>query len=270
MKELGLYRTSKNGYIPYTADGNGRDRYIVYDNGGMISQNNSVKPDDIRRTGTSLYTKVAYKSVSPYIKSPNFHYHSDGNGRDSYIYSNGGGLIYDSKPLGMYKLTDFLRGNEERIPVNKEKMWLSKEQGKYQQFLRNKEKEIIYRLYEKDKKKFLKKKLENEESENLQTEIEEMKLPKLLDKKIHSNTLDNIFDNEKGEETKTEGNLNLNKKKTNNLMAKNWSKNTLDDTQLMKFLSQINNFDANKKYKRSNKSFNQPYLHLKNVNYNFA
>ena len=53
-------------------------------------------------------------------------------------------------------------------------------------------------------------------------------------------------------------------------MAKNWSKNTLDDTQLMKFLSQINNFDANKKYKRSNKSFNQPYLHLKNVNYNFA
>lgn len=156
MKELGLYRTSKGGYVPYNTDGNGRDRYIAINSGGFISNNNTVSPDNIRRTGTNLYTKVSYKSVSPYVKSPNFHYHSDGRGRDSYIYSNGGGLIYDSKPLNSYKLTDFLRGSEE---VNKnERVWLSKNENKYQKYLRSMERNVVNRLYEKDKDKFIKKK----------------------------------------------------------------------------------------------------------------
>ena len=106
-----LYRTFKSNYVPYFPDGNGRDRYIAFDNAGFFP-NKESKKENVRRTGTSFDTKISYKYISPYMKAPNFHYHSDGNGRDSYIYSNGGGLFYDSKPLNSYKLTDFLRAND--------------------------------------------------------------------------------------------------------------------------------------------------------------
>ena len=102
--------------------------------------------------------------MSPYMKTPNFHYHSDGNGRDSYIYTNGGGLYYDTKPLGSYKLTDFLRSSD--IIPRKEKVWVSKAQDKYNRFLRSKERGIITRLYENEKRKFIKKKKEDEFEDN--------------------------------------------------------------------------------------------------------
>lgn len=254
MKELGLYRTSKGGYVPYNTDGNGRDRYIAINSGGFISNNNTASPDYIRRTGTNLITKISYKSVSPYVKTPNFHYHSDGRGRDSYIYTNGGGLIYDSKPLNSYKLTDFLRGKEE---VNKnEKVWLSKNENKYQKYLRSMERSVINRLYEKDKNKFIKKKkAENEESEVAQND-EEVKLPKLpsIDKK-----------------EKSEPNLysTLNKN-NNNILMKNRTNNNLNEEKLYEMLAKINNFDSTRRFKKSNKHFNQAYLHLRNLNSNYA
>ena len=265
MKELGLYRTKKGNYIPYNADGNGRDRYIAFDNAGMFKLSNSIRPEYTRRTGTTLFTKMHYKSMSPYAKTPNFHYHSDGNGRDSYIYSNGGGLIYDSKPLGTYKLTDFLRESGENMNSNNniESNWVSKDKEKYFKYLRNKEKEIIYRLYEKDKKKFLKDK-KNENEDSLINETDELQLPTILDRR-NPNTLDNL-----NELNKSDGNLNLDKKKTNILKKKNMTLKSLEDEKLMKFLNQINNFDVSKKLKKCNKSFNQPYIHLKNVDYNYA
>ena len=118
MNEHGLYRTMKLKYVPYFTDGNGRDRYIAFDNGGFFG-NKEVNKENSRRTGTSFDTKITYKYISPYMKTPNFHYHSDGNGRDSYIYTNGGGLYYDTKPLGSYKLTDFLR--EDSVGTTRKK-----------------------------------------------------------------------------------------------------------------------------------------------------
>ena len=250
MKELGLYRTSKGGYVPYNTDGNGRDRYIAINSGGFIANNNTASPDYIWRTGTNLSTKVSYKSVSPYVKSPNFHYHSDGRGRDSYIYSNGGGLIYDSKPLNSYKLTDFLRGNEE---VNKnEKVWLSKNENKYQKYLRSMERSVINRLYEKDKDKFIKKKKkENEESEVPQTD-EEVKLPKLPSIEQKEKSEPNLYSS-----------LNKN---SNNLLLKNRTNNNLNEERLYEMLAKINNFDSTRRFKKSNKPFNQAYLHIRNAN----
>lgn len=253
MKELGLYRTSKGGYVPYNTDGNGRDRYIAINSGGFISNNNTVSPDNIRRTGTNLYTKVSYKSVSPYVKSPNFHYHSDGRGRDSYIYSNGGGLIYDSKPLNSYKLTDFLRGSEE---VNKnERVWLSKNENKYQKYLRSMERNVVNRLYEKDKDKFIKKK-KNENEDEVPKIEEEVKLPKLP----------SIEQKEKSE-TNLYSSLNKN---SNNLLLKNKTNNNINDERLFEMLAKINNFDSTRKFKQSNKPFNQAYLHIRNANNNYA
>lgn len=264
MKELGLYRTTKVNYVPYANDGNGRDKYIASDRGGLFSNNNSTNPENTRRTGTTLNTKISYKSVSPYFKTPNFHYHSDGYGRDSYIYTNGGGLIYDSKPLNSYKLTDFLRSNEDNgVFINKnERIWLSKNQDKYQKFLRAKEKDIIDRLYENEKKKFTKNK-KVEDSRPLQTEADDIKLPKLFDKK-YCTTLDNNIENEKIEDNKN------GEYTANNIMVKNKTNNNLDGQNLLESLSKINNFDATKRLKRTNKSFNQAYLHLRNVNYNYS
>ena len=65
-----------------------------------------------------------------------------------HIYTNGGGLIYDSKSLHSFKLTDFLRKNDEKIIINDKNilMSLSKNKAKYQNMLRAKEKNIINRL----------------------------------------------------------------------------------------------------------------------------
>lgn len=155
----GLYRTFKENYVPYFPDGRGRDRYIAYNNAGFFhNYPKSLSPVNAYRTGTFFGTKIIQHYKSPSIKAPNFHYHSDGNGRDKYILINGGGLYYDSKPLISYKLTDFLRKNDNHYnsPI-KRRVALSRDELKYNRLLRNKEKELIKRLYINEKKKFMKK-----------------------------------------------------------------------------------------------------------------
>lgn len=69
-----------------------------------------------------------------------------------------------------------MRGSEE---VNKnERVWLSKNENKYQKYLRSMERNVVNRLYEKDKDKFIKKKKNENENEVPKIE-EEVKLPKL-------------------------------------------------------------------------------------------
>ena len=277
IKDLGLYRTMKLNYVPYFTDGNGRDRYIAFDNAGFFA-NKQANKENVRRTGTSFDTKISYKYVSPYMKAPNFHYHSDGNGRDSYIYTNGGGLYYDSKPLNSYKLTDFLRGNDNPTKKKDGKVWFSKSQDKYNKLLRAKEKDIIFRLYENEKQKFLKKKSEenednylenrNDEGYNtIQTEVETTKLPKLMDRS-YINTLDSLNKEKSEEENKISNTSDVKKRNKPYLFSKNMTDNDFNEETLLKSISKINDFDVSKKLKRTNKSFNQAYFHLRNVNYN--
>ena len=267
MKEHGLYRTMKLKYVPYFTDGNGRDRYIAFDNGGFFG-NKEVNKENSRRTGTSFDTKLTYKYISPYMKTPNFHYHSDGNGRDSYIYTNGGGLFYDTKPLGSYKLTDFLR--EDSVGATRQKIWVSKAQHKYNKFLRNKEKGIINRLYENEKGKFIKKKKEEDELEEeyCQTDNETTKLPKINVNYRSVNTINNNFENDE-EEPKGESRTIDTQRRKRNFMVKNGiNNNNNNDEMILKSISKINQFDVAKKLKRINKSFNQAYFHLRNDNLN--
>jgi len=268
MNEHGLYRTMKLKYVPYFTDGNGRDRYIAFDNGGFFG-NKDINKANSRRTGTSFDTKITYKYISPYMKTPNFHYHSDGNGRDSYIYTNGGGLYYDTKPLGSYKLTDFLR--EDSVGATRQKIWVSKAQHKYNKYLRNKEKGIINRLYENEKGKFIKKKKEEEEPEEeyFQTENEAAKLPKINSYRT-VDTLNNNFENNE-EEPKGESRTIDTQRRKRNFMVKNVINNNdiNNDEMILKSISKINQFDVSKKLKRINKSFNQAYFHLRNNNLNY-
>lgn len=154
---LGLYRTFKRTFVPYYGNGGGRDKYILYDNAGMFHNiPKSISPENIYRTGTVFSSKIIQKNKTQSIKVPNFHYHSDGRGRDKYILLNGGGLYTDSKPLISYRLSDFLRKND--IKYHKlGKISLSKAEIQYNKLIRDKEREIIKRLYTNEKKKFLKK-----------------------------------------------------------------------------------------------------------------
>ena len=53
-------------------------------------------------------------------------------------------------------------------------------------------------------------------------------------------------------------------------LRKNKTNNNLDNEHFIKYLSKINNFDEKKRIKKdNNKLFNQAYLHLRNINYNY-
>ena len=158
-----LYRTFKSNYVPYFPDGNGRDRYIAYDNAGFY-KNVIGTPKSLigYKTNTFLSTKIPFHMKTKSIKTPNFHYHADGTGRDKYIIVNGGGLFTDMKPLLSYKLTDFLRNNEDNIsPTKKTRTYLSRDELKYNKLLKNIEKNLIKRLYTNDKKKFIRRPMMN-------------------------------------------------------------------------------------------------------------
>lgn len=299
-----LYRTLKTKHVPYFTDGTGRDRYIGYNNGGFFNPRsyNSVDPKVARTTGTTLYTSLNNITRNPSIKAPNFKYHSDGNGRDQYIVVNGGGLFYETKPLNLYKLTDFLRGGENyrmnNTTVVNGKTRVSLSEMKYLKYLRNKEKDIINRLYTKEKEKFLKKKIKENYDEisqvfnnencttapnefifnktsttpaikdNKNNRVEKMNnlftesIPAIkpnIHTRIISQTEENTINDRKLILNKIGNNDNRIPKRRNKIVGNKTEINFLDD------IDRINKYGFNKSLKKINYTFKQPYLHLTNV-----
>ena len=155
----GLYRTFKSNYVPYFPDGNGRDRYIAYNNAGFFKNYPGSQKDSYlnNKNGCFFGTKIVTHVKSPSVKTPNFHYYADGNGRDKYILVNGGGLFTQSKPLISYKLTDFLRNDDDNLsPKKKIIAYLSRDEIKYNNLLKENERNVIKRLYLNERKKFMK------------------------------------------------------------------------------------------------------------------
>ena len=155
----GLYRTFKSNYVPYFPDGNGRDRYIAYNNAGFFKNYPGSQKDSYlnNKNGCFFGTKIITHVKSPSVKTPNFHYYADGNGRDKYILVNGGGLFTQSKPLISYKLTDFLRNDDDNLsPKKKIRAYLSRDEIKYNNLLKENERNVIKRLYLNERKKFMK------------------------------------------------------------------------------------------------------------------
>ena len=155
----GLYRTFKSNYVPYFPDGNGRDRYIAYNNAGFFKNYPGSQKDSYlnNKNGCFFGTKIVTHVKSPSVKTPNFHYYADGNGRDKYILVNGGGLFTQSKPLISYKLTDFLRNDDDNLsPKKKIRAYLYRDEIKYNNLLKENERNVIKRLYLNERKKFMK------------------------------------------------------------------------------------------------------------------
>lgn len=290
----GLYRTFKSNYVPYFSDGYGRDRYIAFNNGGFFTNKKNFKDQSTEKTtGTTFYTSMIYKNRNASVKVPNFHYHSDGNGRDRYIVINGGGLFYDSKPLNSYRLTDFLRSGESYGTRNTKvngKVCLSKSEYKYIQFLRKKEKDIINRLYNKEKKKFIKTikgDLKNEDSQktdkimktytNLDNKLMES-MPLISPKETYQNSLPNIEYQKTNlishKKNKSINNTFVGKKPKITIKEEsgginpflNGDKGSSSECDLFSSIGRINKYEANQALKKMSKKYRQPYLHLINNN----
>jgi hypothetical protein len=90
-----LYRSHSPKMIHYNTDGNGRDQYINYNNGGFWARGVKVYMGSQRGTEVSRshHLKPLMKHVAP------FKYHSNGTGRDGYIISESGGLKRDQIAL---------------------------------------------------------------------------------------------------------------------------------------------------------------------------
>ena len=105
-----LYRTFRPSFTAYNSNGEGRDIYIQYNNGGFWKMD-ILPGQNINKNSTG--SNYRFRSLNH--RAAPFKYLSDGSGRDSYISCNDGGLKLNSKPLTNYHLIDFLRGDNNNF-----------------------------------------------------------------------------------------------------------------------------------------------------------
>ena len=234
-----LWRTERPRFPLYQSDGLGRDYYIKYTNGGYW-ENQFVltkKPD---------YERPRYNNFhSLYHMAAPFKYWGNGSGRENYILKCNG-FHHDQKPLCSYQLTDFLRNNlnSKGIPENyRRKIYFSVSEARYNQKLKNLEKQLVKRLYTEPMKQRRKKKEMMAEEEN--KEINNNKIAKYA--KTFSNFSRNKENNYDRYNTELNGNNIIKQKikiKNNiSLDANNWRNKYKNKMSL-------NNFHTveNKKY----------------------
>lgn len=151
-----LYRTFSPTFNAYTRDGDGRDGYIGYNNGGFW--NTRIPPGTSFESTFPESTRYRLRSINRQVAP--FKYYSDGSGRDSYILINSGGLKRESKAMANYHLKDFLRTPDQCVlefhkPSAGHRHYVSRDEYRINQILKKKERGIIDRLYIKEKHKFL-------------------------------------------------------------------------------------------------------------------
>jgi hypothetical protein len=85
--DLGLHRCSNPIWVNYNGDGNGRDGYILFNNGGLNEQRMyfGSKPNTWKKSNQAVMHRR-----QPQKEATAFDYVPDGNGRDLYIIQNYG------------------------------------------------------------------------------------------------------------------------------------------------------------------------------------
>ena len=142
MSTSSLWRTERLRFPLYSPDGRGRDYYIKYDNGGYwADQFQLIKSPDYERPHYKNFHTLFHQAAP-------FKYWGDGHGRETYIIHDNG-LFHNQKPLYAYKLSDFLRNDNNNPFLNKYKkrIHMSVSEKKYNNVLRQLEKKLIKRLY---------------------------------------------------------------------------------------------------------------------------
>ena len=83
-----LYRTYDPKFVTYWGDGNGRDHYVVFNNGGLNEQRMHGKDTRISWKDTRVVGGSAIGSVSkgtPHKDATALRYWGDGSGRDHHV-----------------------------------------------------------------------------------------------------------------------------------------------------------------------------------------
>lgn len=146
-------RTVKTNIIIYPTDGCGRDGYITYNNAGFWKQNikQIVPKETFKRPPFGVYHSLKNKP-------PIWTYYSDGTGRDSYVYYNNGGLKRNFSPLARQTLQKILRGKQgDNSSYNHQRIHLSKDEKIYLNKINTIQKNLVNRLYNQYKYKFINK-----------------------------------------------------------------------------------------------------------------
>lgn len=155
-------RTVKTNIIIYPTDGMGRDGYIAYNNAGFWKEN--IKPivpkEKFKRSPFAVFRSL--KNTPPI-----WTYYSDGSGRDSYVYYNNGGLKRQFSPLAGENLQKYLREKTIEKRTNPYvKINLSKDEKIYLSKIKEIQRNIVSRLYNKYKYKFQKNNLFKNTTQN--------------------------------------------------------------------------------------------------------
>ena len=144
-------RTVKTNFLFYRTDGFGRDSYINYNNGGFWKDTSKMP---IHRQKFSLSPYCSPKNSQKVPAS--FKYRSDGSGRDSYVLFNEGGLVRPYIPYNSMHLQHYLRNDQSLSPTyNYRKTYLTRNETKVQSLLHKIQTNVVDRLYNKEKRKFI-------------------------------------------------------------------------------------------------------------------
>lgn len=101
-----LYRTEALRNSHYNPNGEGRDKYIYVDNGGV---ERNQYPFTFKEDGRII--RRSFSPGSPHLEAKPLKYKPDGTGRDTYIGVNHGGLF------SSYKKHSFYSSLREPMPV---------------------------------------------------------------------------------------------------------------------------------------------------------
>ena len=189
-----LGRTIRNNISLYIRDGQGRDGYISYNNGGFWKDPEGI---NIKKIEYELPQFLTFHSLN-HIPAP-FNYVRDGSGRDNYIAYNNGGLTKGYIPNFKVTLNNFLRKNNDDIFYrNKKKRVLSKREISYFGILNKIQNDVVKRLYEDEKEKFV----NNKGKKLLSKSIHIKKFPILNNSKSSNLLNSNKFVNENNSKLK--------------------------------------------------------------------
>ncbi|MCQ2818534.1 MAG: hypothetical protein MJ252_14795 [archaeon] len=144
-----LGRTVKGSMPQYWADGCGRDWYIAYDNAGLWK-------DGVKKISSE--PKYEYYKPNRFYSLKHqpapWRYYNDGSGRDMFISYNCGGLVKLFTSDANYNNQCLYRSTVEPEPL-RQKPTLSKQEMRYQEYLRSVQNGVINRLYTKERNKML-------------------------------------------------------------------------------------------------------------------
>lgn len=146
MNNTSLFnRTVKTNIILYKSNGQGRDDYILHDNGGFWKNAKPIKMKE-------YFYRSPFGVYHSWNRTPPIWvYHSDGSGRDSYVYNNNGGLMkkYNSLVTNCKNFLWLKNEEESKCENMKKKIKLTRGEKIYLQRINKIQNDLVDRLYNK-------------------------------------------------------------------------------------------------------------------------